>query len=145
MKFTLGPYHLLMFIWCHIAWRAKTNMQSSLRCNQLMLYTTYNTDLRGTSWLSTVVSYLKAYPYLYGAKCSFHLTRSTGSIHISVSISLSPGIQNAVSSLTLLLVMQDSRWWYTLEFEVGSFSVYDSDSLVTLWLACFVLGNSVTA
>ena len=31
------------------------------------------------------------------------------SIHISVSISLSPGIQNAVSSLTLLLVMQASR------------------------------------
>ena len=30
-------------------------------------------------------------------------------IHISVSISLSPGIQNVVSSLTLLLVMQASR------------------------------------
>jgi len=42
------------------------------------------------------------------------------------------GIQNAVSSLTLLLVMQASGVVVYSEFEVGSFYVYDSDSLVTL-------------
>ena len=44
MKFTLGPYHVLLLIWCHIAWQAKTITQSSVRCNQLLLYTTYNTE-----------------------------------------------------------------------------------------------------
>ena len=40
----------------------------------------------------------------------------------------------------------DLRVWYTLDFEVGCFSVYDTDSLVTPRLACFVhLGQSALA
>ena len=74
----------------------------------------------------------KAYPYLYGAKCSFHLTRSTGSIHISIS--LSPGIQNGVSSLTLLLVIQASRGVV--------YSWVRGWLLFCLWFR--FLGNSVT-
>ena len=137
MKFTLGPYHLLMLIWCHIAWQAKTNMQSSLRCNQLMLYTTYNTDLRGTSCLSTVVSKSKTYPYLYGF--CVHPIWSIGSFHISII----PYFYNLIVSwYSICSQLIDSvtcyagiyGWRYTLEFEVGCF--YDTDSLVTLWLVC---------
>ena len=108
------------------------NIQSSLRCNKLMMYTTYTTDLRGTSCLSTVVSKSKTYPYLYGVLCSSYLIHWIIPFFCNLIVSWYSICSQLIDSAGIY------GWWYTLEFKVGCFSVNDTDSLVTLWLACFV-------